>query len=967
MTEGGGTDPGRDDSLPGPAFSPSQVLTDGRKRFGPTNPAVESVDTVRQHDGLWYPPTAYLLPPAPPPPPRTESTTQYFSTHSHSQQWMYPAYPPVAQGYSGYAQASLMAVGGGYYAQDGCWHAGPIMLLPYDMHQAHLQQHMQLWQAQACSPSMCTYQSSQWVEDEPDCPLDEGSDSDSGSCSGANDSTLPTSPNYVVDPSVEGDGWGSMAVSVFQNVLSKLGESEAKSVRLVCQHWRAVFDHNLEQLTPSILMSKVIVMRFPNLRALHLTNCCNIRNGDLKIIAHSGLRLHTLTLGDDTAKPWVTNKGIACISQITSLTSLNLQDCNNVTNNGMAPLNKLSSLEALSLKGCKKLTNGGLEALQRNTALTSLNLFGCLRIADKGLLFLSNLNLVTLTLGCTRVKDEGLAYLAKMTSLQELHFEKEEMTDMGLKTLTSLTNLHSLALRDCGDVSGDSLSNLIPQLPKLQSLDLYKNFSIDDSQLSKCLEFLGSVTFLDLRGTFVTEDGLQELTRLSSLQKLCLAPAQNGETWGEYMCVISNLTQLTSLTINSCQLISFPLAKSLRQLKQLRELDLSDEANLEVMPQPPVNNTAVDVMATITSLTSIDLSRRPVHEDHLSVLAERLPLLHQLIIIGCPVLSSEVQALQRRFPELTIHRKPLPDVSCSSSDHGSSTGYGSPPASFSESPGQGFAGDEALVVVVVMRSLASPPRDYPRYGSSPASFSESPGQGFAGDEALVVVVVMRSLAFPPRDYPRYGSSPASFYESPGQGFAGDEVLVVVVVMRSLASPPRDYPRYGSSPASFSDSPGQGFAGDEALVVVVVMRSLASPPRDYPRYGSSPASFSESPGQGFAGDEALVVVVVMRSLASPPCDYPRYGSSPASFSESPGQGFAGDEALVVVVVMRSLASPPRDYPRYGSSPASFSESPGQGFAGDEALVVVVVMRSLASPPRDYPRYDSSPVSFFKVIS
>lgn len=60
-----------------------------------------------------------------------------------------------------------------------------------------------------------------------------------------------------------------------------------------------------------------------------------------------------------------------------------------------------------------------------------------------------------------------------------------------------------------------------------------------------------------------------------------------------------------------------------------------------------------------------------MHQEHLSTLAERLPRLHSLIIVGCPVASSEVQMLQRRFPDLVIHRKPLCETSsCSSSDHG---------------------------------------------------------------------------------------------------------------------------------------------------------------------------------------------------------------------------------------------------------------------------------------------------------
>ena len=60
-----------------------------------------------------------------------------------------------------------------------------------------------------------------------------------------------------------------------------------------------------------------------------------------------------------------------------------------------------------------------------------------------------------------------------------------------------------------------------------------------------------------------------------------------------------------------------------------------------------------------------------MHEAQLEVLAERLPRLNTLIIVGCPVLYTEVQSLQRRFPQLIIHRRPLFDMSsCSSSDHG---------------------------------------------------------------------------------------------------------------------------------------------------------------------------------------------------------------------------------------------------------------------------------------------------------
>lgn len=501
----------------------------------------------------------------------------------------------------------------------------------------------------------------------------------------AQDTQHPAETDYALDDSacasgqesdctLEAGGWGSMTAGILQPILARIGDAEVKHLRLVCRHWRGVVDNNLETLTPSVLQTRVLVKRFPNLKVLHLTNCANIRNKDLLIISESGLSLHTLTLGDDTNKPWVTNVGLSSIARMPTLTSLNLHDCSGVTNKGLLELTALQGLSSLSLKGCSKLTSGGFEAIQGHTSLTSLNLFGC-RISDAGLQALRHLQLVTLHLGNTKVKDEGLGHLAQITTLQELHFDQEDLSDAGVAQLTSLTRLQSLALRDCVDVSADLLSVLIPALPNLISLDLYKNFTMNDSQLARCLEFLGAVTCLDLRCTPVTDDGLQQLTKLSSLQRLCLAPTKEC-LWSSYLCVVSNLTQLTSLSINNCTLISFGQLETLRQLKLLRELDLSHDSNKEEQrddvgsQRKSVNPTAIDAMAKITSLTSIDLSRRPVHEQHLSTLAERLPRLHTLIIVGCPIQKAEVQSLKRRFPELIVHHRPQQlDFSCSSSDH----------------------------------------------------------------------------------------------------------------------------------------------------------------------------------------------------------------------------------------------------------------------------------------------------------
>lgn len=505
----------------------------------------------------------------------------------------------------------------------------------------------------------------------------------------------------------DASGWGSLTVGILQAIFSKSGEW--KQPRLVCRHWLAVADNHLETLTPTLMWTRVIIRRFPNLRTLHLSGNCKARNRDLAILSSSAAKrqLQTLTLTDDPEHPWVSNAGLEELAKMSSLTSLSLINCLRVTNVGIQSLSKLQNLSSLSLKGCRNLTSTGLEALKENHALTSLNLYGCVRLANNGLQALQNLRLVSLQLGNTKVRDEGLAHLAHITTLQELHFETESLTDAGIIQLSSLTRLETLALRDCAAVSSDSLSQLVPGLPNLISLDLCKNFTMDDAQLSRCLDFLGHVTSLDLRSTPVTEDGLKQLTRLSSLQKLCLSPT-NDNLWSQYLCVVSDLTQLTSLSINNfdmCHLMSFGQLEALNRLTLLRELDLSHDESCSSSSssrggaalhdsssqdnssdittsatsgssphfEEVVNPKAISAMAAITSLTSIDLSRRSVKEEHLNVLAEKLPKLSTLIIVGCPVLHDGVQSLKRRYPKINLmHRKSAGSIKSETSHGGAS-------------------------------------------------------------------------------------------------------------------------------------------------------------------------------------------------------------------------------------------------------------------------------------------------------
>jgi hypothetical protein len=148
-------------------------------------------------------------------------------------------------------------------------------------------------------------------------------------------------------------------------------------------------------------------------QVLELVRCPAVRNRDLYVLAHSPLQLQSLTLGDDTNRPWVTNRGLVSIGHMCTLQQLALHDCNSITNNGLTCLAGLASLVSLSLRGCRKITNNGLEVLAALTGLSSLNLYGCSRISDLGVPLLEGLPLQALSLGGTRVRDEGVAHLVR--------------------------------------------------------------------------------------------------------------------------------------------------------------------------------------------------------------------------------------------------------------------------------------------------------------------------------------------------------------------------------------------------------------------------------------------------------------------------------------------------------------------------------------------------------------------------
>ncbi|EFJ49041.1 hypothetical protein VOLCADRAFT_90266 [Volvox carteri f. nagariensis] len=505
-------------------------------------------------------------------------------------------------------------------------------------------------------------------------------------CDGGSSDGVDASDNEYVSPnhpiSEEASSWASLTAGLLARIMGELAAAGAllalaPALRRVCRHWRSVVDVHLESLSPNVMKVRAITTRFASLRALHLDRCANIRNRDLLVLsrAPAAQHLHTLTLGDDRARPWVSNRGLASVCRITSLTRLILRDCLSLTNRGLAPLSSLTGLTCLSLRGCRKLTNQGIEALRGLQHLQHLSLYGVVRLSDKGLVPLAALPaLRTLELGYTRVRDEGLGHVAvRLGGLRALVLVREEVTDAGVRQLSSLSGLTRLVLRDTVEATGETLAVLLPALKELQVLDLQRNWSFNNMQLARCLPQLVSapaLASLDLRATWVGEEGIAALARIPSLRRLALSPQH--EHWSKYLNLLPQLHQLTALVLRNLPSLPYQLVEALAGLPGLRELDVSE-------PPPAVEGTAaaggwaaaaaataavvaakeplrpytVAALARLRALRHLDLSRRNLLPDQALFLAMCMPSLERLIAIHCPLPPSAVTRLWQQRPQLS--------------------------------------------------------------------------------------------------------------------------------------------------------------------------------------------------------------------------------------------------------------------------------------------------------------------------
>jgi tetratricopeptide (TPR) repeat protein len=310
--------------------------------------------------------------------------------------------------------------------------------------------------------------------------------------------------------------------------------------------------------------------------------CTGISDAQLKYLA----KLPTLEMLH-LERTQITDAGLEYLRGLTNITDLSFADTR-ITDVGLVHLNRLTALRALNLTNTQ-VTGVAFEHLTDLTNLKELDLTST-QITDAGLEHLARLaNLTWLRLTDTPITDAGLEHLETATALERLWLDGTKVTDAGLKHLKGLTRLRELCLIDTW-VTKEGAKDARRALPHCaiarwgseRWTSLYHTgpphrcAGLEGEQVTDndivfplpTLEGTIELSWVNLQGSPVTDDGLENLKGLTRLKLLNLCATQITDAGLEHL---RGLAQLQTLDLQ-CTRITDAALQRLKAFIHLRRL-----------------------------------------------------------------------------------------------------------------------------------------------------------------------------------------------------------------------------------------------------------------------------------------------------------------------------------------------------------------------------------------------------------
>jgi hypothetical protein len=287
------------------------------------------------------------------------------------------------------------------------------------------------------------------------------------------------------------------------------------------------------------------------------------------------LELQDYASGLGRRNDWrVTDAGVSHLRRLTRLHRLSLPS-SRVTDAGLAVLAEMPQLEELAIGNPSGYVHPG------RREPTTLEETLVANISDAGLERLAGLpRLRSLTLFGTRVTNDGLSLLTRFRLLRHLSIVLVNggVTERGFVHLAKLTRLRSLAITDLSYPSTDAMTAGLSELTKLGVLESLNIFSmrVNDDALESIgkLQSLRNLSLYHAIATMpVTDLGLERLKGLGELRTFRLGIHRISD---QGLAAISTLGKLETIEVSSLtrSTISDTGLQQLSRLSSLKSLRL---------------------------------------------------------------------------------------------------------------------------------------------------------------------------------------------------------------------------------------------------------------------------------------------------------------------------------------------------------------------------------------------------------
>lgn len=309
----------------------------------------------------------------------------------------------------------------------------------------------------------------------------------------------------------------------------------------------------------------------------------------------------------------------------------------------LAAVLKSQQVPGVDLSDHWEITNESLYHLKSLNTLQFLDISRT-KISDNGLKTLGSLSQLKVVILPQGISDAGVLALKPLQNLEELNLDRGLVTDAGLSTLAVFPKLQRL------DLSGTRISDAgissLNKLPKLTRLVL--NSDITDASAPH-LQKLKTLREIDISQTYIHDEGLRALSKLPYLETIYLNKYV-GDVGVERLSASKSLRTLDL----SGTTITDEAARSLGRMKQLQELSLG---------QTEVGNASLVALGKLPNLKMLELSDTHVAGSGLAPLADAKKL--EIISLSWQTLTREdLEGMSRlrQLKAIILNGVPLPEA-----------------------------------------------------------------------------------------------------------------------------------------------------------------------------------------------------------------------------------------------------------------------------------------------------------------